>query len=68
MQLIKFLKRIYGENKFVFHVIADGLFVMNSKCSQGLADMLKKKLKSIQIALVYRYWFWLKLKNRETQK
>ena len=43
MQLIEQSKRIYGVNKFVFYAIAYGLFVVFSKCRQGIADMLKKK-------------------------
>ena len=51
MQLIEQSKRIYGTNKFVFYAIADGLFVVLSKCKQGIADMLKKKPKSTQLSL-----------------
>lgn len=51
MQLIEHSKRIYGANKFVFYAIADGLFVVLSKCKQGIADMLKKKPKSMQLSL-----------------
>ena len=45
MQLIEESKRIYSANKFVFYAIADGIFVVLSKCKQGIADMLKKKNK-----------------------
>lgn len=51
MQLIEHSKRIYGANKFVFYAIADGLFVVLSKCKQGIADMLKKKPKPMQLSL-----------------
>lgn len=46
MQLIDRSKRICGANKFVFYAIADGLFVVLSKC-----DMLKKKPKFTQLLL-----------------
>lgn len=42
MQLIEQSKRIYGVNKFAFYAIAYGLFVVFSKCRQGIYDMLKK--------------------------
>ena len=51
MQLIEHSKRIYGVNKFTFYAIAYGLFVVFSKCKQGIADMLKKKQKSMQLSL-----------------
>ena len=51
MELIEYSKRIYGANKFVFYAIADGIFVVMSKCKQGIADMLKKKPKSMQLSL-----------------
>ena len=51
MQIIEYSKRIYGANKFVFYAISDGLFVMLSKCKQGISDMLTKKPKSMQISL-----------------
>lgn len=51
MQLIEHSKRIYGANKFAFYAIADGLFAVLSKCKQGIADMLKKKPKSMQLSL-----------------
>lgn len=51
MQLIEQSKRIYKANKFVFYAIADGLFVVFSKCKQGISDMLKKKPKSAQLSL-----------------
>lgn len=50
MQLIEQSKRIYKANKFVFYAIADGLFVVFSKCKQGISDMLKKKTKSTQLS------------------
>ena len=53
MQLIEQSKRIYGVNKFVFYAIAYGLFVVFSKCRQGIADMLKKKPKSTQLSLFF---------------
>ena len=36
MQLIEQSKRIYGVNKFAFYAIAYGLFVIFSKCRQGI--------------------------------
>ena len=51
MQLVEQSKRIYEVNKFVFYAIAHGLFVIFSKCKQGIADMLKKKPKSMQLSL-----------------
>lgn len=51
MQIIEHSKRIYGVNKFIFYAIADGLFVIFSKCKQGIYDMLKKKPKSMQLSL-----------------
>lgn len=51
MQLIEQSKRIYGANKFAFYAIAYGLFVVFSKCKQGISDMLKKKQKSMQLSL-----------------
>ena len=51
MQIIKVSKRIYNIRKFVFYAIADGLFRVFAKCKQGIADMLKKKPKSIQLCL-----------------
>jgi hypothetical protein len=51
MQLIEHSKRIYGANKFVFYAIADGLFAVLSRCKQGIADMLKKKPKSMQLSM-----------------
>jgi hypothetical protein len=51
MQVIKVSKRIYSTPKFVFYAIADGLFNVLAKCKQGIAGMLKKKPKSMQICL-----------------
>ena len=51
MQLIEQSKRIYGANNFAFYAIAYGLFVVFSKCKQGISDMLKKKQKSMQLSL-----------------
>ena len=51
MQVIEYSKRIYKVNKFVFDAIADGLFCVFSKGKQGIADMLKKKTKSMQLSL-----------------
>ena len=51
MQLIEQSKRIYEVNKFVFYAVAYGLFVVFSKCNQGIADMLKRKPKSMQLSL-----------------
>lgn len=51
IQLIEQSKRIYGVNKFTFYAIAYGLFVVFSKCKQGIDDMLKKKPKSMQLSM-----------------
>ena len=51
MQVIKESKRIYSIPKFVYYAIADGLFSVFAKCKQCIADMLKKKPKSMQICL-----------------
>ena len=51
MQLVEQSKRIYGVNKFALYAIAYGLFVVFSKCKQGISDMLKKKQKSMQLFL-----------------
>ena len=51
MQLVEQSKRIYEVNKFVFYAITHGLFVIFSKCQQGIADMLKKKPISMQLSL-----------------
>ena len=51
MQLVEQSKRIYGVNKFALYAIAYGLFVVFSKCKQGISDMLKKKQKSMQLSL-----------------
>lgn len=52
MQVIEHSKRIYKVNKFVYYAIADGLFCVFSKCKQEIADMLKKKPKSMQLSLL----------------
>lgn len=49
-ELIECSKRIYGANNFVFYAIADGMFVMLSKCNRGIADMVRKKPKSAQLS------------------
>jgi len=51
LQIIELSKRIYNTPKFVFYAIADGLFRLFAKCKQGIADMLKKKPKSMQLCL-----------------
>ena len=51
MQLVEQSKRIYGVNKFMFYAIAYGLFVVFSKCKQGISDMLMKSQKSMQLSL-----------------
>ena len=52
MQIIKVSKRIYNTSKFVFYAIADGLFTIFSRCKQGIADMLIKKPKSMQLCFL----------------
>ena len=44
-------------NEFVFYAIADGLFAILSKCKQGIADMLKKKAKSMQLSFLPAFGF-----------
>ena len=51
LQIIELSKRIYNTPKFVFYAIADGLFRLFAICKQGIADMLKKKPKSMQLCL-----------------
>lgn len=59
IQHIKQSKCIYGVNKFTFYAIAYGLFVVFSKCKQGIADMLKKKPKSMQLSMfTYSEFNW----------
>ena len=51
MQLVEQSKRIYVVNKFTFYAIAYGLFVVFSKCKQGISDMLMKNQKSMKLSL-----------------
>ena len=51
MELIAKSKRIYKPAKFIFYAIADGIFVVLSKGKAGIADMLKRKAKSLQLSL-----------------
>lgn len=51
MQLIEVSKRIYKPAKFIFYAIADGIFAVLSKGKTDIADMLKKKAKSLQLSL-----------------
>ena len=57
MELIEESKRIYGANRFVFYAIADGFLAIFSRCKQGIADMLKKKPKSLQISFLPAFGF-----------
>lgn len=57
IQLIEQSKRINKAKKFIYYAIADGLFVMLSKCKQGISDMLKKKPKSRQLSLFPEFGF-----------
>jgi hypothetical protein len=51
MEVIYISKRIRGVPKFVFYAIADGLFEIFAKLRQGIADMLLKKPKPLQLSL-----------------
>ena len=51
MEIICVSKRIYGVPKFVFYAIADGMFAVFARGKQGVADMLKKRVKSVQLSL-----------------
>jgi len=50
MELIHISRRIYGIPKFVFYAIADGLFLLAARAGYGIADMLRKRAKSCQLA------------------
>ena len=51
LELIAISKRIFETPKFVLYAIADGLFEILSKTNKGIADMLCKKPKPIQLSL-----------------
>ncbi len=51
MEIIQISKRIYGTPDFVFYAIADGLFTVFARCKTGIAHMLCKKPKSLQMSL-----------------
>ena len=51
MEIIQISKRIYGVPDFVFYAIADGLFTVFARCKTGIAHMLCKKPKPLQISL-----------------
>ena len=51
MEIIQISKRIYGTPDFVFYAIADGLFTVFARCKTGIAHMLRKKPKPLQMSL-----------------
>lgn len=51
LEIIQISKRIYGIPDFVFYAIADGLFTVFAGCKTGIANMLRKKPKTLQISL-----------------
>ena len=51
MEIIQISKRIYGAPDFVFYAIADGLFIVFTRCKTGIAHMLRKKPKPLQMSL-----------------
>jgi len=51
MELIHISKRIFNVPKFKFYAIADGIFAVFAKCKQGVADLLRKKPKDLQLSL-----------------
>jgi len=51
MEIISISKRIYGTPKFVYYAIADGLFAIFKKCKEGIANLIKKPIKSMQICM-----------------
>ena len=50
-ELIAISKRIYGTPRFVLYAIADGLFEAIAKSKPGIADMIRKKPKQLQLEL-----------------
>lgn len=54
MQLIKFSKRIFGTNKFIFYAVFDGLFALLAKYKQGINHMLfiSPKPHSLQLSVL----------------
>jgi hypothetical protein len=53
MEIIAVSKRIYGVSKFTFYAIADGTFEILAKQRHGIADMLRKKPKPLQLSLFH---------------
>jgi hypothetical protein len=51
MELIHISKRIFKTPKFKFYAIADGIFAVFARCKQGIADLLRKKPKNLQLSL-----------------
>jgi len=51
LEIIAISKRIYGVPNFLFYAIADGLFAVFARCKQGIADLLRKRVKSPQLCL-----------------
>ena len=51
MEVIHISKRIYDAPKFNYYALADGLFEIFAKLRQGIAEMLNKKPKSLQLSL-----------------
>ena len=57
MEVIQISKRIYGVPKFKFFAIADGLYSIFARCVQGIAYLLRRKPKSMQLSLFPEYGF-----------
>ena len=51
LELIAISKRIFETPKFVLYAVADGLFEICSKTNKGIAEMLRKKPRPIQLSL-----------------
>jgi len=50
-ELIHISKRIFSVPRFKFYAIADGIFAVFARCKQGVADLLRKKPKDLQLSL-----------------
>ena len=56
-EVIHVSKRIYGTPEFVYYAIADGLFEIFAKLRQGIAGILRKKPKPLQLSLFPDFGF-----------
>ena len=50
MELINISKRIFDIPKFLFYAVADGIFLVFTKCKPGIADLLHPKPKDPQLS------------------